>query len=639
MKDYREPTRSRLARSLCALLAAVLLAAPLAAPLLEVTPALAADPAQTGVTPGGSAAGAAALHDCSTVAEDTLQGELNTVTQQIFAVQLQTLDLDTLVNSQWAALRIDATLDAAVDRAVTRVQSETDEWNKFLSGWNPDLAKDLTLTVANYTFADPALHARLDDLSAAVSKDVADRLALASADSVSAALYCLQTFIGRNYSQALVGAFAARVQAATDNADLVDVNTSPDLLKLAGTHQMALGGVGVIIAAQITRRIVTEIAASLSERLVGRILGKVGSSIIPIAGWLIGTGMIAYDVWTNRDGALPQIQESIKSEEVKAGLRAEIADSIQPELEAELPGLARTIANDLYGQWRDTKRNIRQVIDLANVYPQFGLILASMQSPEQVSRLVALVSAVQKHGGDPALSQAISDGSLRQVADLSAGAVTLVQETGSLQTALAWAKAVGSRLDDVVTYGLYKSRTPETINVAQLDQLLALKDQAAITRVAALKPVQTDALLLLPPDYLVQLAGQLAPDALAWLGDTLPTLTSEQQAVVVARILTQPAVVPELRRLGNLRALADSGNLNAAISFVAGPKDAGAFWTDGASVLTGGAPFALFEAKHGIWPTVGFSVAVLLLALIALRLFYGMGQWLVEPLTLLRKKR
>ena len=215
-----------------------------------------------------------ALQDCSTVREETLQDELNTVTQQIFAEQIAVLDLDSIIARQWVTLEMDQSMDEAVDLAVARVQSETDLWNKFLSGWSPDLARDLTLAVANYTFDAPTFRAKMDELSAAISQDIAGQLALASADSASAALYCLQTFIDTNYSAALVRAFESRVQAATTSAQLLDAgDASPDILAMVGEHQMALGGIGVIIAAQITRKIVTSIAQRVRSAWPGALPG------------------------------------------------------------------------------------------------------------------------------------------------------------------------------------------------------------------------------------------------------------------------------------------------------------------------------------------------------------------------------
>ena len=602
--------------------------------LFEALPAVAAPAAQSAPT----------LQDCSTVSEETLQGELNGVTQQVFASALAEVDLDAAVTRFWVTLEMDQAVADSVDLAVQRVQSETDVWNQFLSGWSPDMAQQLTLAVASYTFDAPAFRAKMDELSAAVSQYVANQLGAASADSASAALYCLQTFIGRNYSQALVNAFEERVQVATSSASLLNSSElSPDILQLVGEHQMALGGIGVIIVAQITRKIVTSIAQKVSQRvagkIVGRVLGKAGSTVIPIAGWLIGTGMIAYDLWESREGALPQIRTSLKSPEVAAGVRAEIAASIRPELEAEIPNLARTIANDLFVEWRNTKRNIRQVLDLAAADPQFAGILGSMTSSEQVANLVGLVGIVQANGGEPALQAAIADGTLAAVANLPASAAAIAAENGSLQSALAWHNAVGTRLDDVVALELYKGRTPETVDLDQLDRLLALGDKTAVARLSLLQPAQMDALLALPKENLNPLANQLAPDDLAWLGDQLPAMTQEQANDLMARILSQPAVVPSLRQLGDLRPVLASRSLDSAITFVAGPKGTGDFWTDVMTVLAGSVPPGLFVAKHGVWPSLGAVLLFVLLALVVLRFLFGLGQWLVEPLGMLRGGR
>ena len=274
--------------------------------ILPAAPVLAMPPAQ----------GDSVLRDCSRTNEDTLQDELNSVSQQIFAEQIATLDLENMISRQWVTLEMDRAMDEAVDLAVARVQSETDQWNKFLSGWSPDLARDLTLAVATYTFDAPAFRTKMDELSAAIAQDIASQLALASADSASAALYCLQTFIDTHYAAALVRAFESRVQVATSSTQLLGAgDANPDILGMVNEHQMALGGIGVIIAAQITRKIVTNIAQHVSQRvtgrIVGRILGRAGSTVIPLAGWIVGASMIAFDLYESRDGALPQIQNSL----------------------------------------------------------------------------------------------------------------------------------------------------------------------------------------------------------------------------------------------------------------------------------------------------------------------------------------
>ncbi|MCB0069235.1 MAG: hypothetical protein KDD77_18860, partial [Caldilineaceae bacterium] len=199
-----------------------------------------------------------------------------------------------------------------------------------------------------------------------------------------------------------------------------------------------LGGIGVIIAAQITRKIVTSIANRVSQRvagrIAGRILGRAGSTVIPVAGWIVGTGMIVYDIYDSRDGALPQIQNSLKSTNVKNGVSEEIEAAIRPELATEIPSLARSVANDLFAEWRTVKRNIQQVLEIAAEDEDFAALLAGLGSQEQLAKLVAVVSVVMTDGGRSVLDAAVADGTLARVLDLPDAAVTLVRESGSLQT-------------------------------------------------------------------------------------------------------------------------------------------------------------------------------------------------------------
>jgi hypothetical protein len=191
----------------------------------------------------------------------------------------------------------------------------------------------------------------------------------------------------------------------------------------------------------------------------------------------------------------------------------------------------------------------------------------------------------------------------------------------------------------VVALELHKGRTPETVDLAQLDKLLALGDKTAVARLSLLKPQQLDALLALPRENVTALADVLSPDDLAWLGDVLPTMTAAEANDLVARLLSQPAVAPSLRQLGDLRAVLDSRSLDSAITFVAGTKGPMDFWTDALTVLSGGVTTGLFVAKHGAWPSLGAVLLLILLGLVALRLLFGLGQWLVEPLAMLRRRR
>ncbi|MFO7633334.1 MAG: hypothetical protein R6W76_12375, partial [Caldilinea sp.] len=454
----------------------------------------------------------------------------------------------------------------------------------------------------------------------------------------------MQSFIDTNYSAALARTFESRVQAATTSTQMLDTDAaSPDLLAMIGEHRWALGGVGVIIAAQITRKIMTTVAQRISQRvagrIVGRVLGRVGTSVVPLAGWIIGTGMIAYDLYDSRDGALPQIQVSMKSADVAAGIRSEIAAAIRPELQTEVPELARAVANDLFTEWRTVKRTIRQVLDLATENPRFADLLASLQSQEQLAKLVQLVGIVLSGEGHAALDAAVADDTLRQVVSLPDAAVTLVRDSGSLQTALDWYAAVGSRLNDVVALDLHKHLTPDQADRAQLEALLALQDKTAVARLAILPPSQSAELLKLADANLVALANLLPPDDLAWLAGELPALSMAQRNQLVARLLSQPDAIEPLQRTGGLAQLAGADNLDASITFLIKPRGGLDYVADGASVIAGAVTPHLFWAKYGLWPTAGGIAGLLLILLVALRIVWGFGGWLLQPLGFLRRRK
>lgn len=584
--------------------------------------------------PAGGGLHADALQDCSDISEETLQDELNRLSQQIFASQLVQLDLTAVVARQWVAVGMDRTLQTAVATAVEQVQSETGLWDRWLSAWSPDLARQLALAVTSYTFDSLLFRDALQELTGAVSAELSSQLALASADSASASLFCMQTFIGARYSVALSRVFEQRIQEATAAVQLEDSGET-DLLAMLGERSWALGGIGVIVAAQLARRLVNLLAQQLSQRVAGRItgrlLGRVGTTVIPLAGWILGAGMIAYDLYDSREGALPQIQSALLSPEVAVGIQQEYAGAIRQELQVELPDLARRVADDLFVEWRTVKRTIRQVLELAAEDAAFASLVASLQTQEQLARLVTLVRILQAEGGRERLAAAVRDGTLRQGVDLPDAAIELMQQNRSLQDALAWYAVAGSSLEEVVRLELYKFMEPGALDRPQLESLLALQDGAAIARLALLSSDQRTTLLQLAGPSVGALAGLLLPEDLAWLAAELPALTLAQRNQLVARLLSQPEAAAALRRVGSLAQLASQTDLDAGITFLTAALAPLDYLADSGAVLTGAVPLPLFGAKYGLGLTLAGLLGGGLVLLVVLRLVWGLGSWLLQP--------
>jgi len=307
------------------------------------------------------------------VAPEQLRDELNRVSQSIFAPETASgtttasnaVDIEAMVARQWRLVGVDTAIDASVDEAVTQVSSDSDLWQKWLSGWSPDQAAEMTNNIVATAFTSQTFRDSVDALAAAVAGDLAQAVATLSAESATQATLCLQSYVGSRYSDALVGVFTRELQAETESLQLGDDSSSDlGIWTVIDRHKSALGGVGVIIATQIAKRIVVELGETVADRvagnLVARVLGKAGSTLIPVAGWVVGAGLIAYDLYQSRDGAIPQIQGRLKSNEVKGAIRTEITDAVSTELRLQTPQLARNIANDLYSTWLISSANIRK---------------------------------------------------------------------------------------------------------------------------------------------------------------------------------------------------------------------------------------------------------------------------------------
>jgi len=579
------------------------------------------------------------LQNCDSVSEDSLQQELNSITQEVVSAAAAQIDIGHIVESEWRELRMDTIIDAQVDRAVEKVKGESDFWNKLLSGWSGDKAEELTRAVANYTFESDTFQDKIDELSHGVAEGISSEIAILSAQSVSAAFFCLQTFISGNYSGAMVSAFEEQVQLAAESVNFSEANElDAGLLDIIGQHKTALGGVGVIIVAQVSKRIMVEIGETIAQRVagrvVGRVLGRAGSTIIPIAGWLVGAGMIAYDVYTSRDGALPQIQETLKSEEVKTGIRGEITASIEPELRRELPQIARDISNQLFTQWRDVKRNIRQVLELSETNTNFQALLNTQDTPEGLAKLVNLVGATLPVLGHDGLLQAVDSGLFAQVFAQPEAAFQIVTDSGSLQDAIDWSADAGPLLDQVVAYEIYKHQPAGALDKPLLEKLIAVDDKAAIQKLSLINPEALQALLTVSTSNLATLAIQLEAADLELLASYLPTLNQNQVNQLVVRIISEPSTINHLQDQALRDYLAANGdNIEQALPFLLSSKGGTAAFTDASQVLLGQVPWRLFLFKYGAGQSVLVTIAAIVLGLIVLRLLFSMAAWLFSPIT------
>ena len=563
--------------------------------------------------------------NCTDISEDALRGALNEAAQQIVTNNQPQVDVNAIVQRQWIAQNVDGVMDREVDDAVEKLKNETGLWDKFFSGWSPAKAEELTEQVAAIAFESVAFRTSIDDLANGIADEITAEIAALSAQSVSVTLACLQTFLEENYAASVVTTFGQQIQQSTGSIELTDVDGDAGIMSVIQLHQKTLGGIGVIIAAQITKRIVQKIGRSIARRaggqIAGRVLGKAGSTIIPVVGWVVGTGLIVYDLYESRDGALPNIQESLKGEEVKSSIRDEIAATITPELRRELPQLAREIANELYNEWREFNRKYRQALNLAQESPPFKAILNQV---DDLSSLAELVDIALPLLGRSTFDAAVNDGTLAQVAQLPRSALEILKHTDSLYTVVAWADVAQDKLDAVVNLEVYKHKAPTDFDLPTLNRLLALGDPAIVSKLSLLDNEMTATLLAISTSTLQQLAGLFSADDLSWIARYVQVLDQEQINRLITRLIEEPAAMDLLRNQQAWDALSGSGDIDDAITFLSGANDVPTLVLDAVKRIMGfsDVPLSLFWAKYSPQSLAGVGIGILAGLLLFLWLIY-----------------
>lgn len=565
------------------------------------------------------------FQECQAVDEATLRDELNRLAQQTFVQDQAALDLAGMVAAHWDALGVDAVIQAQVDAAVAQVRQDTGYWERFLSGWSGDKAEELAQRVASQAFGSTAFRAKMDELSQALGQDLAEALARMAARSASANLLCVQDFIGQRFSATMADLFTQEIQAELANVDFaqMDVDLGMPFLE---ANPKALAGLGVIVGAQVARRVATRIAERVAERVVGRILGKAAGTLIPLVGWVVGGGLIVWDLIEGADGALPQIRDHLVSPETGAAIQAQVVDELRLVLAEQSPNLARSVSNEIYSRWVDFRARYRRVLDWSEQDPRFRRLLEDAH-PEDVERLARLVTVAEDVLAPEEAARFIGSQAFERILALGDVGVTLLAHSGDPAVVLAWADLAGASLEQVVAVELYRVASPGDFpDRDALEQVLALEDSDVIARIMVLPSERRRVLLRLPGAQVRRLIATLDTPDLDWLARYLRDMDPREGYALVDRILADPTLMQELRDEQIRQLVVNSSDPDEILAFLQSDaqqsplQEATEVAEDARKVLQGNIPWLLFWRKYGPWPLVGLALALLLLVALVVRL-------------------
>lgn len=468
--------------------------------------------------------------ECSRLDEAAVEAEMTQLAHSVLVEGSSGLDIETLVATTWRTLGADATFNAAVDGGISRIQAERDYWGRLWSGWSADKAEEFAGQVAIYAFEDPALQAKMEEISTAIAGSLVLELQSAAARSASSALLCLQDYVGENYSTTLFAAFQQTVSQEIETAPQLDGSATVEISPLE-MHSKGLTGLGVIVATQITRRVALSLAQKITGRLAGkiagRVLGRLGSSVIPYVGWAVGVGLLVWDLVEGSQGALPTIREALQAEEVKQEVRAEIAAAVREGVAAEVETLSSTLAGTLVGQWQTFCSHHGVVCRLAGENMIYRGLLDNLPVSD-LTRFVQLTDFFWVELGAEQLAAALDDGTFAKLLAAPVEIEAILGWTGSTAVTLAWLELAQDQLPQVVQWRLYETIDPHTMTTLSLASLLAIDDNAIIHKLRVLPANQLLTLLQLPAADLKQIVSTATPEQLGWFAGHLATLPASK---------------------------------------------------------------------------------------------------------------
>ncbi|WP_291003800.1 hypothetical protein [Hyphomicrobium sp.] len=548
---------------------------------------------------------------CQAREEATFKAAIQGISVRALRAGIANVDYRAAVGDQWRRIGMDEIVDKRVDLAVEEVRRETSWANLLQSLASQQKAQELATAVAERVYRSDAIKAALEQLAVGVGSEVGKQMEFATADAAEPALACLKAFVGARY-----GETAARAVIGDAGKDIaIDPSKGAAEMSPGAVLRESSGGIAGA-AVLMMRRQLANMTARVGQRIVGSVLAR----LVSVVAGGIGLVLIAKDIWDLRNGVLPIVATEMKSKENKDKVKEELARTFSEQISGHIQEIGATTADRIIEIWRDFRSAHAEALGLAERNEKFKTFLDSL-APAALPRLDEVVALILADEGEAGLLRRLEDGTLGTAVNaLPAPAMEIAREMRSIDAGLKWSALAGDNLPKVVELSLYRRTTPEQLSRASLQRLLALDDQLAIVRLAAIDRGARDTLFELRDADLKTLARSLTEDELSSLSRYLTGLQKEPRERVLQAIAANPAKIHALASDRVREAVVASADQSAAVSMMlrtGATFDPTAISEDVRLVVDGRVSPILLWEKHP-----ALIVAALLLALIVLLLLH-----------------
>jgi len=553
MEMRPEPVMRRFFRSATALVTASAIA---------LTAILPQRPALAQTNGDAPVAGTLSPSECRQLDDENVRTAIRSITEQRLKAELSGLNYAALVQQQWTETGMDGRIDEQIDLAIEEVRADTDWFDRAYSTISKSQAREFAVAVAEKTYNSEAFRNAMSELTGAIGEDIGGRLETAAAAASGPAVSCMRLALEARYGGAIAQSF---VQQTEQTLDLAAQSGTPAIstgdLVFQGSE--AIGGLLLVM----TRRMIARMVAQMGRRLAGAIATRIVSSFTGV----IGLALIVKDLIDAGEGVFPLIEERMKSDESKQLIKTEIAESISGFVNENIESISQETAANMFAMWQAFQDRYDLLLSLADQNAAFKNFLRERQANE-LARLGEIAELIVQQEGEPAVFQRLEDSTLKTALDtLTLDGVEIARQTRSLDTAIAWSKLAGDRIDEVLRFDVYSRIRPEQISQAELNRLLSVDDSTAVYRLAALPSVARERLLSLSPAKVRSLATRLNEEELAALARYETELPGKSARALLDSVSENPRRMEKLARPGLQDAVLASADEDAAIDMLLNP--------------------------------------------------------------------
>ena len=553
---------------------------------------------------------------CQARDEQTFRSAIQGISVRALRAGIANVDYRAAIGDEWRRIGMDEIIDKRVDLAVEEVRKETSWANLLQSLAYQQKAQELATAVAERVYRSDAIKTALEQLAVGVGREVGKQMEFASQDVTEPALACLKAFVGARYGDT---AARAVVGDAGKNTTLDPSKGAAEMTPGAVLKESSGGIAGAAVL--LMRRQLANMAARVGQRIVGSVLAR----LVSVVAGGVGLVLVAKDIWDLRNGVLPIIAGEMQSKENKDKVQEELAKTFAEQISGHIDEIGAATADRVIEIWRDFRSAHAEALGLAERNAKFKAFLDALP-PTALPRLDEVVALTLAAEGEAGLVRRLDDGTLNTAVNaLPSAAMDIARETRSIDTGLKWAALAGDDLPKVAELSLYRRTTPEQLSRASLQRLLALGDQLAIVRLAAVDRGARDTLFELNDSDLKNLARALAEDELASLSRYLTGLQPAAREQVLRAVAANPAAIQALSPDRVRNAVVASTDQSAAVGMMlrsGGSFDATAIAEDVRLVIDGRVSPILLWEKHPA-AIIGLLIIGFVLLLLLRRLLFA----------------